>query len=204
MMYRTLVIPEHELAVLRELLQAPEHHALLQQIPGLAAAVQHPLPDIKPVLKAAVSAHALQAELQSCRHGQGLAPAPDESALQAARAMYTALNAHRAQLEEVSPAPEIVEGACPCCGSTRFATSQSSGDAHWFAIPHLGFKVDYGYTPAGFGVPTGGDGPNFKVCLDCGRIRGRGEPGNYPLTDAELEARIARYREETGSDGEDA
>lgn len=104
MTYRTLVITEHELGLLREALDAPQHQALLTQLPGLSAALQDPLPDIRPVLKAAIRAHAWQAVLEASHHEPGTTRSPDDSELKAARVLYDALTEHLANLDSAVPA----------------------------------------------------------------------------------------------------
>lgn len=190
-----LVLPAQELAVLQSAAErSPCFAHLLKQLPGFQVA--HPLPDtlVEVAGGAREAAYAVRANTNY--------PEDWDDLLAQAAAQLTARGqvreAQEAALSAYVPLADNPD-ACPCCGGSRFARSQSTGNGHWFELPHLGFKADRTYTPSKMGIPTGGDGPYIKVCLDCGRVIN----GEYPLSDDVLQARIEAYRFENCLDEND-
>lgn len=189
-----LIIPAQELAVMQAAAeQSPQFAHFLKKLPCFAVSLRQPL------------ANKINYVSQEADHAASVAqlntdyPEDWNELREEAQGWITELTSLTTLQEKACSEHQLVEEnpkACPCCGSTRYVTSQSSGDANYLSIPHLDFETEGGCIPRGFGIPTGGDGPSFKVCLDCGRIRNWEGNEKFPLTDEALRTRITEYEED--------
>ena len=185
-----LALPAQELAALLNAANAPQHAALFALVPSFRAALRAPVVD--DLIYIASSARNAIGEARANTNY----PEDWDAACESIDATVQQKREQVAAQADAAPAPEPTphgNKTCPCCAGSRIASVFSKAcNSNWFAIPHLGFEVDYGYMPSNLGIPGSGDGPEIEVCLDCGRVAN----GVFPLPEAELLARVAKYQEE--------
>lgn len=184
-----IALPAQELSALLNAASAPQHVALFALVPSFRAALLAPVDDDLLYLAGA----ARSAIRDACRNTQYPEDWDDDSAvIDCLVKQKQAQEAAQAAAPQLSEAKHFGNRTCPCCTGTRISVVYAKAcNSNLFRIPHLDFEA-HGYMPSNLGIPGSGDGPEIEVCLDCGRVAN----GKFPLSEPELQKRVAKYREE--------